>query len=65
MTLSCCEKFISIIRGVTSNHDGEFYCLNCFYSYITENKLKKHEKVSDDHDYCYIEMHNEFNKILQ
>ena len=26
-------------RGITSNHDGDFHCLNCFHSYKTENKL--------------------------
>ena len=29
-----------LLRGITSNHDGEFYCLNCFHSYSTKNKLK-------------------------
>ena len=35
------------------------------YSYSTENKLKKNEKVCNDHDYCYVEMPDEFNKILK
>ena len=43
-------------REITANNHGYFYCLNCFQSYTTENKLKKHKKVSDNHDYCYIEM---------
>ena len=24
---------------------GDFYCLNCFSSYTTENKLKEHEEI--------------------
>ena len=28
-----------LLRGITSNHDGDFYCLNCFHSYRTINKL--------------------------
>ena len=55
----------ALLRGITSNHNGDFYCLNCFHSYRTENKLKKHEKVCNDHDYCYVEMPNEDNKILK
>ena len=55
----------ALFRGITSNNNGGFYCLNCFHSYGTENKLKKHEKVCDDHDYCYIEMPDEFNEILK
>ena len=25
-----------LLRGITSNHDGDFYCLNYFHSYTTE-----------------------------
>ena len=41
------KKLSVLLRGVTSNHNGDFYCLNCFHTYSTENKLKKHEKVLD------------------
>ena len=26
-----------LLRGITSNHHGDFYCLNCFHSYRTDN----------------------------
>ena len=55
----------TLLKGVTSNHNGDFYCLNCFHSYRTKNKLKKHERVCNDQDYCYVEMPNEDNKILK
>ena len=42
-----------------------FYCLNCFQSYTAENELKKHKKVCENHDYCYVEMPKEDNKILK
>ena len=29
-----------------SNHHEDFYCLNCFNSYTTKNKLKEHEEIS-------------------
>ena len=29
----------ALLRGVTSNHDGDFYCLNCFHVYDTKNRL--------------------------
>ena len=41
-----------LFRRITSNHDGDFYCLNCFQSYTTENKLKKHERICKDHDFA-------------
>ena len=52
-------------RGITGNNNGDFYCLNCFQSYTTENKLKKHKKVYEDHDCCYVEMPEKDNKILK
>ena len=54
-----------LLRGIKSNHNGDFYCLNCFHSYRTDNKLKKHEEVCNEHDYCYPEMFNKDNKILE
>ena len=42
----------ALFRGITSNHVGDFYCLNCFHSYRTKEKLKKHEKVCNYHDHC-------------
>ena len=54
-----------LLRGITSYHNGYFYCLNCFHSYSTEYRLKKHERVCNDHDYCHVEMPNEDNKTLE
>ena len=59
------KSLSALLRGITSNHKRDFYCLNCFHSYSTKEKLKKHEKVCNDHDYCYVEMPNEDNKILK
>ena len=36
------KKFSALLRGVTSKHVRDFYCLNCFPLYRTKNKLKKH-----------------------
>ena len=52
-------------RGITGNNNGDFHCLNCFQSYTTENKLKKHEKVCENHDYCYVEMPEKYDKTLK
>ena len=35
------KKLSALLRGITSNHKEEFYCLNCFHSYSTKLKLKK------------------------
>ena len=55
----------ALFREITSDNHGDFYCLNYFQSYNTENKLKKHKKVCENHDYCYVEMPEEYNKILK
>ena len=38
------KSISGLLRGITSNHNGEFYYLNCFHAYTTEKKLTKHEK---------------------
>ena len=54
----------ALLRGITSKHEGEFYCLNCFHWYSTKDKFKKHKNVCENHDYCYVEiMPKEENKI--
>ena len=54
-----------MVEGKLSNHHGDFYCLNCFSSYPTENLLKEHEEIFNEHDSCHIEMPKWFEKILK
>ena len=35
------KSISGLLRGITSNHNGDFICLNCFHSYATKRKLKK------------------------
>ena len=53
-----------LLRGITNNHDGDCYCLNCCRSYRTENKLNAHKKVYENHDYCNIEMPSNDNNLI-
>ena len=59
------KRLPPLLKGITSKHDGYFYCLNCFYSFTVENALKTHENVCKDHDYCYVEKPDEDNNILK
>ena len=59
------KSFRALLRGITSNNNKDFYCLNCFHSFRTENKLKKHKNVCENYDYCYVQMPKEDNKILK
>ena len=54
-----------ILRGITSNHAGDFYCLNCFCAYSTKNKLEKHKKICENYDYCHVEMPTKDNNIIK
>ena len=55
----------ALLRGISSSNNGDFYCLNCFHSYRTLNKLKKHERVCNNHDYCHVDMPEEGKNILK
>ena len=59
------KKLYALLRKITGNNNGYFYCLNCFCSYFTEDKLEKHKNVCENCDYCYAEMPKEDNKILK
>ena len=54
-----------LFRGITSNHDGNLYCLKCLHSFRTDNALKKHERLYENNDYCYVEMPTKLNKTLK
>ena len=38
------KSLSALLRGIASNHVGDFYCLNCFHSYRTEKNLKSMKK---------------------
>ena len=54
-----------LFRGITSDNNGDFYCLNCLHSLRTDNTLKKHERLCDNHDYCNIVMPSKDKYILK
>ena len=54
-----------LLKGITPNHKQDFYCLNCFHSCRTKNKLEEHKKICENHDYCHVDMLNEDKKIIK
>ena len=56
------KNISGLLSGITSNHNGDFYCLNCLHSYRTKSKLKKHEKICKNHDFCHLKMPNAKNR---
>ena len=59
------KNLSGLLRGITSNHNGDFYCLNCLHSYRTKSKLKKHEKICKNYDFCHLKKPGVDNNILQ
>ena len=52
-----------LFRGITSNNNGACFCLGCLHSFRTDNKLKDHERLCNNHDYCVIVMPAEDKNI--
>ena len=52
-----------LLRGITGNSHGDFYCLNCLYSYTTKNRLKKLQKICENHEYCKLELPTKGNVL--
>ena len=59
------KNLSGLFKGITSNHYGDFYCLNCFHSYRTKNKLEAHKKICENHDYCHVEMPIKGNNTIK
>ena len=58
-------KKLFVLSGITSKYHGDFYCLNCFHSFATKNKLQLHKRVCENKEFCNIIMSFEDNKILE
>ena len=54
-----------LLRGITSNHKEDFYCLHCFHSSSAKNTLEAHKKICENHDYCNAEMPTKNNNIIK
>ena len=39
------KKISTLLRGITSKSDSDFYCLNCLHSFKTEKKLISHKSI--------------------
>ena len=57
-------NLFALLQRISSNHI-DFHCLNCFNSYTSNNKLKEHEEICNNHDSYHIEMPRQVEKILK
>ena len=54
-----------LLRRITSNHVGDFCCLNCFHSHKAQNKLEAHKQICENRDYCHVEMPTKDNNTIK
>ena len=54
----------ALFKGISSSHKGDYYCLNCFNSYRTKQKLDDHEKLCGNHAFAKLKMPEEKNKFI-
>ena len=59
------KKLSALLRGITSKHHGDFYCLNCLHSFATENKREFDKKVYENKDFYNIIMPSDDTKIVE
>ena len=59
------KSLSALLRGITSNHNGDFYCRNCLGSFASQGTLKLHIQACKDYDFCYVKMPEEGNNILK
>ena len=57
------KRLSALLRGIMSKHHGDFYCLNCIHSFLTESE--SHKKVCENKDFCNVVMPSEDTKILE
>ena len=54
-----------LLQKITSYRNGDYYQMNCLYSFRGKDKLKLQEKVCKYDDYCYMTMPEEDKNILK
>ena len=58
------KKLSTLLRRITSQHRGDFYCLNCVHSFATENKRESHKKICQNKYFCNVIMPSEETKKI-
>ena len=57
------KELSELLKGITSKHHGDFYCLNCFHSFATKNNLQSDKRVCEKKK--IIIMSTKISKILE
>ena len=64
MKLYCSKKLSELLRGITSKHNGDYYCLIFLYYSRAKSKLESHKKVCENKIFWNVVMPSEDTKRL-
>ena len=53
------KELSALLGGLTSENNGDFYCLDCLQSFRAKNKLELHKKSCANKDFCNVNMPSE------
>ena len=59
------RKLSALLITITSNNNGDFYCLNCLHPIGTKNKLESYKIVCENKDFWNVIMSSQDTKILE
>ena len=58
------KKLSALLKEITSNHIGDFFCSKCFHLFWTKNKLEAKKKCKNK-DFCGVLIHSEDTETLE
>ena len=58
------KSLSGLLGKITLNHNGDYYCMNCIFSFTTKGKFKS-QSVCKNHDYCHMVMLEEGKNIFR
>ena len=59
------ESLSRLLREITSNYDGDHYCMNCLYSFVQLKKILNHMKMFMPEEDNKISKYNQDKKSLK
>ena len=58
------KRLSELLRRVTSQHNGDYYSINCLHSFRRKGKLESCKKLCEIKDFCKVVIHFEDTKVL-
>ena len=59
------KSLLRLLHGNTFKRKDDHYCKNCFHAFRKDYKLKSHENVYKNHNFCNIKIPEGRDKILK